>query len=135
MVPDESGAGCRGSTAGTGDRGTLYVVDQTSAGAAGRRLRALGLLAGTSLLVIAAVLAILPVTAEVAGSTAHCGIPVFALRAPSEPNDKGFNAAYDACSSAGLGRLFVAFLVGGPGAAAVVGSQRLGRRRAPRKQP
>jgi hypothetical protein len=79
---------------------------------------------------VAAALAVVPVTVEVAGSTAHCGIPAFALRAPSEPDDRGFNAVDDACSGAGVGRLFKAFMFGGVGVAAVIGTQRLGRRRA-----
>jgi hypothetical protein len=112
------------------DRGTLRVVDQTSTGATGRRVRVLGILAGACLLVIALALAILPMTVEVAGSTANCGFPALALRAPSEPDDEGFNAVDDACSGAGFGRLFKAFLFGGAGVAAIIGSQRLGRRRA-----
>ena len=105
-------------------------MDQTSTVSTGRRVRVLGILVGACLLVIAAALAILPMTVEVAGSTANCGIPAFALRAPSEPDDEGFNAVDDACSGAGFGRLFTAFLFGGAGVAAIIGSQRLGRRRA-----
>ena len=101
-------------------------MDQTSTGATGRRVRVLGILVGGCLLVIAAALAVLPMTVEVAGSTANCGFPAFALRAPSELNDKGFNAVEDACSGTGFGRLFKAFLFGGAGVALIVGSQRLG---------
>jgi hypothetical protein len=111
------------------DRGTLCVVDQTSTGATGRRVRVLGILVGACLLVVAAALAVLPMTVEVAGSTANCGFPAFALRAPSELDDKGFNAVDDACSGAGFGRLFKASLLGGAGVAAIIGSQRFGRRR------
>ena len=112
------------------NRGTLCVVDPTSTGASGRRIRVLGILVGACLLVIAAALAILPMTVEVAGSTANCGVPAFALRAPSEPDDKGFNAVDDACSGAGFGRLFKAFVFGGAGVAAIIGAQRFGRGRA-----
>jgi hypothetical protein len=90
----------------------------------------LGILVGSCLLFVAAALAILPMTAEVAGSTASCGLPAFALRAPSEPDDKGFDAVDDACSGAAFGRLFKAFVFGGAGVAAIIGTQRLGRRRA-----
>ena len=69
-------------------------------------------------------------TVEVAGSTANCGVPAFALRAPSEPDDKGFNAVDDACAGAGFERMFKAFVFGGAGVAAVVGAQRFVRRRA-----
>jgi hypothetical protein len=101
-----------------------------SSGATGRRIRVLGILVGACLLVIAAALAILPMTVEVAGRTADCGLPAFALRAPSEPDDKGFNAVDDACSGAGFGRLFKAFVFGGAGVAAIIGAQRFVRRRA-----
>jgi hypothetical protein len=90
----------------------------------------LGILAGACLLIIAAALAILPMTVEVAGSTANCGVPAFALRAPSEPDDKGFNAVDDACAGAGFERMFTAFVFGGAGVAAIVGAQRFVRRRA-----
>lgn len=112
------------------NRGTLCVVDPTSTGASGRRIRVLGILVGACLLVIAAALAILPITVEVAGSTANCGVPAFALRAPSEPDDKGFNAVDDACSGAGFGRLFKAFVFGGAGVAAIISAQHFGRGRA-----
>jgi hypothetical protein len=105
-------------------------VDQTPAGATGRRIRVLGILVGACLLVIAAALATLPMAVEVEGSPADCGIPAFALRAPSEPDDKGFNAVDDACSGAGVGRLFKAFVFGGAGVAAIIGAQRFVRRRA-----
>lgn len=111
-------------------RGILGIVDQTSTGASSRRIRVLGILVGACLLFIAAALAILPMTVEVAGSPANCGFPAFALRAPSEPDDKGFNAVDDACSGAGFGRLFKAFVFGGAGVATIIGTQRLGRRRA-----
>jgi hypothetical protein len=111
-------------------RGILGIVDQTSTGASSRRIRVLGILVGTCLLFIAAALAIFPMTVEVAGSTVNCGFPAFALRAPSEPDDKGFNAVDDACSGAGFGRLFKAFVFGGAGVATIIGTQRLGRRRA-----
>jgi hypothetical protein len=104
-------------------------VDQTSSGA-NARVRVLGTLLGACLLVIAAALAILPLTVEVAGSTANCGFPAFSLRAPSELDDEGFNAVDDACSGAAVGRLFKAFLIGGVGVAGIIGSQRFGRRRA-----
>ena len=107
--------------------GILGIVDQTSSGATGRRIRVLGILVGACLLIIAAALAILPMTVEVAGSTADCGVPAFALRAPSEPDDKGFDAVDDACSGAGFGRLFKAFVFGGAGVAAIVGARRLVR--------
>ena len=100
-------------------------MDPTSTGASGRRIRVLGILVGACLLVIAAALAILPITVEVAGSTANCGVPAFALRAPSEPDDKGFNAVDDACSGAGFGRLFKAFVFGGAGVAAIISAQHL----------
>jgi Fe2+ transport system protein FeoA len=112
------------------DRGTLCVVDQTPTGATGRRIRVLGIVVGACLLVIAAALATLPMTIEVDGSPANCGIPAFALRAPSESDDKGFNAVEDACSGAGFGRLFKAFVFGGAGVAAIIGAQRFVRRRA-----
>jgi hypothetical protein len=105
-------------------------VDQTPTGATGRRIEVLGILVGACLLVIAAALATLPMTVEVDGSPANCGFPVFALRAPSEPDDKGFNAVDDACSGTGFGRLFKAFVFGGAGVAAIIGAQRFGRRRA-----
>ena len=111
-------------------RGTLGIVDQPSAGARSRRIRVLGIVVGACLLVIAAALAILPMTVEVGGSTASCGVPVFALRAPSESDDKVFNAVDDACSGTGVGRLFKAFVFGGAGVAAILGTKRLGRRRA-----
>jgi hypothetical protein len=111
-------------------RGILGIVDQTSTGASGSRIRVLGILVGACLLFIAAGFVILPMTVEVAGSTAHCGIPAFALRAPSEPDDTGLNAVEDACSGAGFGRLFTAFVFGGAGVAAILGTRRLGRRRA-----
>lgn len=111
-------------------RGILGIVDQTSTGASSRRIRVLGILVGACLLFVAAALAILPMTVEVAGSTANCGLPAFALRAPSEPDDKGFNAVDDACSGTGFGRLFKAFVFGGAGVAAIIGTQGLGRRRA-----
>jgi hypothetical protein len=95
-----------------------------------RRIRVLGILVGAGLLVIAAALAILPMTVEVAGSTANCGLPVFALRAPSEADDKGFNAVDDACSGTGFGRLFKAFVFGGAGVTSIIGAQRLSHRRA-----
>jgi hypothetical protein len=112
------------------DRATLCVVDQTPTGATGRRITVLGILVGACLLVIAAALAILPMTVEVDGSPANCGSPAFALRAPSEPDDKEFNAVDDACSGAGFGRLFKAFVFGGAGVAAIIGAQRFVRRRA-----
>ena len=105
-------------------------MDQTPTGATGRRIRVLGVLVGASLLVIAAAFASLPMTVEVDGSPADCGFPAFALRAPSEPDDKGFNAVDDACAGAGFGRMFKAFVVGGAGVAAIIGAQRLVRRRA-----
>ena len=105
-------------------------MDETSTGATGRRVRVLGLIVGACLLVIAAALAIVPMTVVVVGSTANCGFPAFALRAPSDPDDEGFNAVDDACSGTGFGRLFKAFLFGGAGVGAIIGSQRLGRRRA-----
>jgi hypothetical protein len=105
-------------------------VGQTSTRVTGFRVRVFGILVGACLLLTAAVLAVLPVTADVAGSTAHCGFAAFALRAPSESDDKGFNAVDDACSGAAVGRLFTAFLFGGTGVIVVVGSQRWGRRRA-----
>ena len=105
-------------------------MDRTSTGASSRCIRVLGILVGACLLFIAAALAILPMTVDVAGSTATCGLPAFALRAPSEPDDKGFNAVDDACSGTGFGRLFKAFVFGGAGVAAIIGTQRLGRRRA-----
>ena len=105
-------------------------MDQTPAGATGRRIRVLGILVGACLLVIAAALATLPMAVEVEGSPADCGIPAFALRAPSEPDDKGFNAVDDACAGAGFGRMFKAFVVGGTGVVAIIGAQRLVRRRA-----
>lgn len=111
-------------------RGILGIVDQTPTGASSRRIRVLGILVGACLLFIAAALAILPMTIEVAGSTANCGAPSLALRAPSEPDDKGFNAVDDACSGAGFERMFKAFVFGGAGVAAIIGTQRLGRRRA-----
>ena len=111
-------------------RGLLGIVDQTPTGASSRRIRVLGILVGACLLFIAAALAILPMTIEVAGSTANCGAPALALRAPSEPDDKGFNAVDDACSGAGFERMFKAFVFGGAGVAAIIGMQRLGRRRA-----
>jgi hypothetical protein len=104
-------------------------VDQTPAGANGRRIRLLGMLVGACLLVIAAALATVPVTVEVAGGTAHCGIPVLALRAPSEADDKGFDPVEDACSGAAVGRVFTAFVFGGAGVAAIIGARRLVRRR------
>jgi len=104
-------------------------VDQTPTGAAGRRIRVLGVLVGACLLVIAAALAILPMTVEVDGSPASCGVPALALRAPSEPDDKGFDAVDDACSGAGVGRLFTAFVFGGAGVAAIIVVQRFVRRR------
>ena len=90
----------------------------------------LGIVVGACLLAVAAALAVVPMTVEVAGSTASCGLPAFALRAPSERSDEGFNAVEDACSGAGFGRLFAAFLFEGAGVAAIIGSQRLGRSRA-----
>ena len=105
-------------------------MDQTPTDATGRRIRVLGILVGACLLVIAAALATLPVTVDGDGSPAHCGFPAFALRAPSEPDDKGFNAVDDACSGAGVGRLFKAFVFGGAGVAAILGAQRFVRRRA-----
>jgi hypothetical protein len=96
-------------------------------------MRVIGVVVGAGLLVVAAVLAVLPVRTYVAGSAAHCGVPVFALRAPSEPTDKDFNAVDDACSGAAVGRLFTAFLFGGPGAAAIIGSRRFRHGRAARK--
>jgi hypothetical protein len=105
-------------------------VDQTPTGATRRRIRVLGILVGACLLVIAAALATLPMTVEVDGSPVNCGFPAFALRAPSEPDDKGFNAVDDACSGAGFGRLFNAFVFGGAGVAAIIGAQRFVRRRA-----
>jgi hypothetical protein len=110
--------------------GSLSTVDQTQTGAGNRRIGMQGVLVGACLLFIAAALAILLMTVAVAGSTASCGAPAFALRAPSEPDDKGFNAVEDACSGSGFGRLFKAFVFGGVGAAAIIGTQRLGRRRA-----
>ena len=110
-------------------RGTLCVVDPRSTGASGRRIRVLGILVGACLLVIAAALAILPMTVEVVGSTAECGVPAFALRAPSEPDDKGFNAVDDACSGAGFERMFKAFVFGGAGVAGIIGAQRICRGR------
>jgi hypothetical protein len=89
----------------------------------------LGILVGACLLAIAAAFAILPMTVDVDGSRASCGVPAFALRAPSEPDDKGFNAVDDACSGAGVGRLFKAFVVGGAGVVAILGAQRFVRRR------
>ena len=109
------------------DRGTLCVVDRESVGANGGWIRVLGTLVGACLLVVAAALAVLPVTAKVAGGTAGCGVPAFALRAPSEPGDDGFNAVDDACSGAGFGRLFGALLFGGAGVAVIIGSRRSGR--------
>ena len=105
-------------------------MDQTPTGAPGRRIRVLGILVGACLLVIAGALATLPMTVEVDGSPGSCGFPAFALRAPSEPEDKGFNAVDDACSGAGVGRLFKAFLFGGAGVVAIIGAQRYVRRRA-----
>ena len=102
-------------------------MDQTPTG---RRIRVLSILVGACLLVIAAGLATLPMTVEVDGSPAHCGFPAFSLRAPSEPDDKGFNAVDDACSGAGFGRLFKAFVFGGAGVAAIIGAQGFVRRRA-----
>jgi hypothetical protein len=93
-------------------------------------MRVLGILVGACLLVIAAALATLPMTVEVDGSTASCGRPAFALRAPSEPDDKGFNAVEDACAGAAFGRMFKAFVFGAAGVAAIIGAQRLVRRRA-----
>ena len=104
-------------------------MDQTWTGANRGRIRVLGILVGACLLFIAAALAVLPMTVAVAGSTTNCGTPAFALRAPSESDDKGFNAVDDACSGAGFGRLFKAFVFGGAGVAAIFGTQRLGRRR------
>jgi hypothetical protein len=103
-------------------------VGQRSTGVRGR-VRAFGILVGACLIVVAAVLAVVPMTVEVAGSTAKCGLPAFALRAPSEAGDEGFNAVDDACSGAAFGRLFTAFLFGGAGLATIVVSRRLGRRR------
>jgi hypothetical protein len=105
-------------------------VDQASTGATGRSIRVLGILVGACLLVVAAALATLPMTVEVDGSPANCGSPAFAIRAPSEADDKGFNAVDDACSGAGFERMFTAFLFGGAGVAAIVGAQRFVRRRA-----
>jgi len=111
------------------DRGTLCVVDQLPTGASGRRITVFGILVGACLLVVAAALAVLPTTVEVDGSPADCGFPAFALRAPSEPDDKGFNAVDDACSGAAFGRLFKAFVFGGAGVAVIIGAQRYVRRR------
>jgi hypothetical protein len=97
-------------------------------GAAGRRIRVLGTLVCACLLVIAFALAIVPMTVGVDGSPAGCGVPAFALRAPSEPDDKGFNAVDDACSGAAFGRLFKAFVIGGAGVAAIIGARRFVRR-------
>jgi hypothetical protein len=105
-------------------------ISDGCAGATGRRIRVLGILVGACLLVIAAALATLPLAIEVAGSPANCDFPAFALRAPSEPDDKGFNAVEDACSGAGFDRLFKAFVFGGAGVAAIIGAQRYVRRRA-----
>jgi hypothetical protein len=95
-----------------------------------RRARRLGLLVGGCLLVIASVLAVVPLTVEVDGSAASCGPPLLALRAPSEPGDAGFNAVDDACAGAGVGRVFPAALLGGAAVAVVLCSRRVGRRRA-----
>ena len=105
-------------------------MDQTPTGATGRRIRVLGILVGACLLVIAAAFATLPMTVMVDGNPANCGVPAFALRAPSESDDKGFNAVDDACSGAGFGRLFKAFVFGGAGVAAIIGAQRFVRSRA-----
>ena len=59
------------------DRGILGTVDQTSTGASRSRIRLLGTLVGACLLFIAAGFAIRPMTVEVPGSTANCGIPAF----------------------------------------------------------
>ena len=104
-------------------------MDQTPTGATGRRIRVLGILVGACLLVMAAALATLPMTVEVDSSTANCGVPAFALRAPSEPDDKGFDAVDDACSGAGFGRMFKAFVVGGAGVAVIIAARRFVRRR------
>jgi hypothetical protein len=74
-------------------------VDRTATGATRRRARVLLVLVGAGLLVVAAAFGSIPVTVEVAGTTAHCGVPVFALRAPSEPDDVGCNAVDDAWRS------------------------------------
>ena len=105
-------------------------MGQATNGTTGRGVRVLGVVVGACLLVIAAALVMLPMTVEVSGSTANCGFPALALRAPSELDDKGFNAVEDACSGAGFGRLFTAFLFGGAGAAVIIGSHRFGRPRA-----
>jgi uncharacterized membrane protein len=105
-------------------------VEQTWTGATRRRVRVLGIVVGALLLVLAACLAIVPMTVEVDGSTAQCGFPAFALRAPSELSDKGYDAVDDACSGTGFGRLFKAFVFGGAGVAVVIGTRRFGLGRA-----